>query len=370
MAPLRTFRFSPGPGLSTTVVVGEGALVRLGRDLRRIAPGRWFVVSSQPVFFLHGERLLRESAPADLDPLPVLLPDGESAKTWSILGGAIEELVARGLRRDGGVIALGGGTVGDVGGLAASLVLRGVPVVQIPTTLLAASDSALGGKTAVDLPAGKNMAGTFHHPRIVVVDPALLRTLPDRDFRSGLTEVLKSAMLDASFFRRMPALLRPLKERRHPAVAEAVFRSLRMKGRVVASDPQETLGLRFALNLGHTVGHALEQASGHRLSHGEAVGWGLLAALVLSERRGGLAAGLSARLAGWVGELCQPPSLARMRIGEWPGYLKADKKGDRRGLRAIVLTAPGRTATVRCEADEAVEAFQEAKRRYNTARNG
>ena len=370
MASLRSFRFSPGSGLSTSVVVGEGALARLSRDLRRITPGRWFVVSSQPVFFLHGERLLRESAPADLDPSPVLVPDGESAKKWSVLGRVIEELVARGLRRDGGVVALGGGTVGDVGGLAASLVLRGVPVVQIPTTLLAASDSALGGKTAVDLPAGKNLAGTFHHPRIVVVDPALLRTLPDRDFRSGLAEVVKSAMLDATFYRRMPALLRPLGERKHPAVAEAVFRSLRMKGRVVASDPQETLGLRFALNLGHTVGHALEQASGHRLSHGEAVSWGLLAALVLSERRGGLDGALSARLAGWVGQLSQPPSLAGRRIAAWPGSLKADKKGARRGRRALVLTAPGRTATIRCEPEEAAAAFLEAKRRYNTARNG
>jgi 3-dehydroquinate synthetase len=352
------------------VVVGEGALGRLGRDLRRIAPGKWFVVSSQPVFFLHGERLVRSAGGAELDPLPILVPDGERAKSWHILGRVLEELVARGLRRDGGVVALGGGTVGDLGGLAAALVLRGVPVVQIPTTLLAASDSAVGGKTAVDLPAGKNMAGTFHHPRLVVVDPALLRTLPDRDFRSGLAEVLKSAMLDREFFRRMPALLRPLKERKHPAVAEAVFRSLRMKGRVVASDPQETVGLRFALNLGHTVGHALEQASGHRLSHGEAVGWGLLAALVLSERRGGLAPALSERLFGWVVTLAEPPSLARMRTASWPDYLKADKKGDRRGLRAVVLLEPGKTATIRCEPAEALEAFLEARRRYNTARNG
>jgi 3-dehydroquinate synthetase len=370
MTKLRSFRFSPGPGQETTVVVGEGALGRLSRELPRIAPGKWFVVSSQPVLFLHGERLLREAGDAELDPKPVLVPDGEAAKSWHILGRILEELIARGLRRDGGVIALGGGTVGDVGGLAASLVLRGVPIVQVPTTLLAASDSALGGKTAVDLPAGKNMVGTLHHPRLVVVDPALLRTLPDRDFRSGLTEVVKSAMLDASFFRRMPALLRPLKERRHPAVAEAVFRSLRMKGRVVASDPEEQRGLRIALNLGHTVGHALEQASGHRLSHGEAVAWGLLAALVLSERRGGLDPLLSGRLFEWVLSLAEPPSLSRMRISTWLDFLKADKKGDRRGLRAIVLVAPGKTATIRCEAGEAADAFQEARRRYNMTRDG
>ncbi len=370
MAALRSFRFSPGPGLSTAVVVGEGALGHLARELPRIAPGKWFVVSSQPVFFLHGERFLREAAAAELDPTPVLVPDGERAKTWQVLGHVLAELIARGLRRDGGIVALGGGTVGDVGGLAAALALRGVPVVQVPTTLLAASDSALGGKTAVDLPAGKNMVGTLHHPRLVVVDPALLRTLPDRDFRSGLTEVVKSAMLDAAFLRRMPALLSPLKERRHPAVAEAVFRSLRMKGRVVASDPEERKGLRFALNFGHTVGHALEQASGHRLSHGEAVAWGLLAALVLSERRGGLDPLLSERLFGWVVSLSEPPSLSRMRIAAWPEFLKADKKGDRRGLRAVVLTGPGKTATIRCEAEEAGEAFREARRRYNTARDG
>ncbi len=370
MPVVRSFAFDPIPGATTRVAVGEGALRRIKAELPRLAPGRWFVVSSQPVFFLHGERLLREAGNGLLDTRPVLVPDGEKAKNWIALGRLLEELIERGLRRDGGIVALGGGTVGDVGGMAASLALRGVPIVQVPTTLLAASDSAIGGKTAVDLPAGKNMAGTYHHPRLVVVDPALLRTLPDRDFRSGLAEVVKSAMLDAGFFRRMPSLLGPLQGRNHLAVAEAVFRSLKMKARVVASDPDERLGLRFSLNLGHTVGHALEQASGHRLSHGEAIAWGLLAALVLSEKKGGLDPTLSRRLASWVISLAPPPPLDRMRIGGWPSFLRADKKGDRRGLRAVVLAGPAQTATVRCDPEEAGEAFGEARRRYNASRDG
>jgi len=369
MASVRSFRFRPTPGTTTRVVVGEGALEALARELREGAPGRWFLVSSRPVFALHGPRLV-EAGNGAFESKPILVPDGERAKSWSSLGELLERLVARGLRRDGGVVALGGGTVGDVAGLAASLALRGVPVVQVPTTLLAAADSALGGKTAVDLPAGKNLAGTFHHPRLVAVDPALLRTLSERDYRSGLAEVVKSAMLDVSFFRRMPALLGPLRKRKGGAVAEAVYRSLRMKAGVVGADPEERLGLRFSLNLGHTVGHALEQASGHRLAHGEAVGWGLLAALVLSERRGGLDPILSRRLGGWVVGLASPPSLGGFRLGDWPAFLEADKKADRQGLRAVVLSSAGRTASVRCRPEEAVDAFEEARRRYNTSLDG
>lgn len=357
------FRFRPGgAAVETLVVAGPGALPRLGRELPRVAPGRWRVVSSAPVFRRHGESLLAALPAGHVEPRPLLVPDGEAAKTWESLGRLVERLVGGGLRRDGGVLALGGGTVGDVAGLAASLALRGVPVVQVPTTLLAAADSALGGKTAVNLPAGKNLAGTFHHPRVVAVEPSFLATLTTRDWRSGLAEVVKSALLDEGFFRRFGALLPALLSREPGAVAQAVLGSLRMKARVVASDPDETRGRRFALNLGHTVGHALEAASGHRLSHGEAVSWGLLAALELSELEAGLPAATARRARSWVAAL-EPPRPRRSWTEAAGAFLGADKKADRLGLRAVLLSGPGRAVVVRVRPAELLAALEKALNR-------
>lgn len=354
---VRAFRFVAA-GVRCEVAVGPGALRRLGDALPRIAPGRWLVVSSGPVLAAQGERLreaLRRTRAVDPDPL--LVPDGEAAKEWASLGRLIGEMADRGLARDGGVIAFGGGTVGDVAALAASLALRGVPVVQVPTTLLAAADSALGGKTAVNLPAGKNLAGTFHQPRLVCVDPRLLSTLPERDHRSGLAEIVKCALLSGPFWRRLPHLAAGLARRDEAVLAEAIERSLRLKAAVVSRDPDEALGLRHVLNLGHTVAHALERASRYRLRHGEAVAWGLLAALRLSADRGllpspaAVAAGERVR-----GLLVPPPLSAPVRRG-WPAFLDADKKRDRTGLRAVLLSAPGRPHLVRVGRPELVRSL-------------
>jgi shikimate kinase/3-dehydroquinate synthase len=349
---VRAFRFAAG-GVRCEVAVGAGAVGMLGPALGSIAPGRWMVVSSAAVLGAQGGRLLealRGAGSVDLEPL--LVPDGEAAKTWTSLGRLISELSRRGLARDGGVVAFGGGTVGDVAGLAASLALRGVPVVQVPTTLLAASDSALGGKTAVNLPAGKNLAGTFHHPRLVCVDTRLLATLPERDHRSGLAEVVKSALLSASFWRRLPALGSGLIARDPAALAEGVERALRVKAGIVAQDPDESLGLRHALNLGHTVAHALERASGYRLRHGEAVAWGLLAALRLSASRHLLDAGAAESAEARVRALLAPPTLSPAVRSRWPSFLGSDKKRDRTGLRDVLLSGPGRPRLERVSAEE------------------
>ncbi len=352
-------------GARTQVVVGEGALRDVDARLGRIAPGRWFLISSRKIFNLHGPKLFAGGV-ENLDPKPLFVPDGEAAKTWSVLGRLLEELVRRGLRRDGGIVALGGGTVGDVAGFAAALALRGVPVVQAPTTLLAASDSALGGKTAVDFPTGKNLAGAFHAPRLVVVDTSTLETLPTRAYRSGLAEVVKASMLDAGFHRAMARLEAPLAARAPAAVPEAVRRSLLVKSRAVADDPFERTGERAALNLGHTVGHALETASGHRLEHGEAVAWGLLAALRLSVTRAGLAPWMAEALSERVARLVSPPRPSAAAARAVPALLRADKKADRAGLRAVLLARPGRTVLARVEAGELVEAFEGALGSYNT----
>lgn len=349
---LRSFRFAAA-GVRCEVAVGEGALGLLAGALPRIAPGRWVVVSSAPVLEAQGERLREALAGEDfVDADPIVVPDGEAAKTWPALGRLLSELAHRGLTRDGGVVGFGGGTVGDVAGLAASLALRGVPVVQVPTTLLAAADSALGGKTAVNLAAGKNLAGTFHHPRIVCVDTRLLATLSERDHRSGLAEVVKSALLSASFWKRLPALAAPLASRDPSALSEAIERSLRLKAGIVSSDPDEALGLRHALNLGHTVAHALEGASGYRLRHGEAVAWGLLAALRLSAARGLLPERSAERAGRLVEELLVPPILSPRVCRTWPSHLGADKKRDRLGLREVLLGGPGAPRLERVTAEE------------------
>jgi 3-dehydroquinate synthase len=362
---LSSFSFEAA-GARTDVLVGEGAYAGLDKWLRRIAPGRWFLISSKKIFNLHGPKLFAGGVES-LDPKPLFVPDGEAAKTWDVLGRLLEELVRRGLRRDGGIVALGGGTVGDVAGLAAALALRGVPVVQAPTTLLAACDSALGGKTAVDLPSGKNLAGAFHAPRLVVVDTSALGTLPMRAWRSGLAEVVKTSLLDAGFHRAMTRLEAPLVARESAAVPEAVRRSLLVKARAVAGDPFERTGGRAALNLGHTVGHALETASDHRLEHGEAVAWGLLAALRLSVARAGLAPGMAEALSERVARLVSPPRPRAAAVRAVPALLYADKKADRSGLRAVLLARPGRTVLARVEAGELMEAFEGALERYNPA---
>jgi 3-dehydroquinate synthase len=361
---LRSFSFSAS-GACTDVVVGPGALASVGARLPSIAPGRWFLITSKKVFLLHGAALSAGGVEGVLSKEPLFVPDGEKAKTWAVLGKLIEELVRRGLRRDGGVVCLGGGTVGDVGGLAAALVLRGVPVVQAPTTLLAACDSALGGKTAVDLPQGKNLAGAFHAPSLVVADTAVLETLSERAFRSGLAEVVKTSFLDARFHRAMALLEGPLASRERAAVAEAVFRSLRVKAAVVSADAFETTGVRAALNLGHTAGHALESASGHRLQHGEAVAWGLLAALRLSVARAGLAPAAADALAARVLALARPRRPRPEEVRAAPRHLAADKKADRRGLVAVLLEKPGSVRLVRVPAGEVAEALRESVARYN-----
>ncbi len=360
----RGFSFVAG-GARTDVVVGPGALASLGTRLPSIAPGRWFLVTSKKVFLLHGHLLSAGGADRVRSKEILFVPDGEKAKSWDVLGRLLEELVRRGLRRDGGVVCLGGGTVGDVGGMAAALALRGVPVVQAPTTLLAACDSALGGKTAVDLPSGKNLAGAFHAPRLVVADTRTLETLPERAFRSGLAEVVKTSFLDAAFHRAMARLESPLAARDAAATAEAVRRSLRVKASVVAEDPFERTGRRAALNLGHTAGHALETASGHRLQHGEAVAWGLLAALRLSVARAGLARGLADRLAARVLALARPPRPRPSDVRGAPARLGADKKADRGGLNVVLLEKPGAVRLSRVAPGDVAAALEEALARYN-----
>ncbi len=276
------------------VYVGAGLLATLAARIAPFRKGRLFVLTSPPVWELWGERFLASfpKQPAER-PTILFLEPGEAAKRLRSLERLAEELAEAGADRASLLIAFGGGIVGDVGGFLAAIYMRGIPYVQVPTTLLAQVDSSIGGKTGSNLAAGKNLVGAFHHPAAVFADVDLLQTLPIRELRAGLMESVKAGIIrDAELFRLLEGSSPKLLQAAPDAVldvellTEIVARSVAMKAEVVGEDERE-LGLRMILNLGHTVGHAIEAVTGYNvLLHGEAVGWGMLAALRIASGRG------------------------------------------------------------------------------------
>ena len=270
---------------STDVVVAPGALERAATEIARTFPDRLkIVVSDARVARFHGRRFVRLLARRGAASHLLTFPAGERAKTRETKGRLEDRLVELGAGRDVLIVALGGGVTGDLAGFLAATWHRGVPVVAIPTSLLAMVDAALGGKTAVDIPGGKNLVGAFHQPVSLWADIQVLRTLPARTYRAGLAEAVKTAvMLDARLFRRLEADASRLLRREEWSVARVVARCLVLKGRVVVSDERET-GRRALLNFGHTVAHAIETATDYRVAHGEAVAMGIVAEARLAER--------------------------------------------------------------------------------------
>jgi 3-dehydroquinate synthase len=325
------------------VHVGPGVLAGVGADAMR-AGESLAILTDETVAELHLERLASLDAPS-LAVLP-----GESSKTLAVLEGVLEFLAEAGIDRGSTLVALGGGVVGDLAGLAASLYMRGIDVVQCPTTLLAMVDAAIGGKTAVNLPQAKNLAGTVHQPRAVFADTETLATLPDAELTSGLGEVVKSALIGD------PDLLELLAERaadilaRDPGVlGEVVERCVAVKARVVAGDEHER-GERQVLNLGHTFAHAIERVAGYGVvPHGVAVGAGLGLALRASERAGRLAdAHLAARVAEVLAALGLPRDLDDLRAtygleleaGALRRAMELDKKGRHGEPRFVLVCGP------------------------------
>ncbi|MDP8925052.1 MAG: 3-dehydroquinate synthase, partial [Chloroflexota bacterium] len=258
--------------------VGAGLLERLPELLERAGlRGRSRVVADETVWRLHGGAIEAALRDAGRDVALYTLPGGEEHKTLADAERMYDWLIEAGTDRGDHVVAVGGGVIGDMGGFVAATFLRGIPVVQVPTTLLAQVDSSIGGKTGVDHRLGKNLIGAFHQPSLVVADTRFLRTLPEREYRSGWAEIVKMAVImDADLFarleRRAETLLRFEDE---VALAHAVRRSIELKGEVVGADERES-GLRVILNYGHTIGHAVEAATGYRrLLHGEAVAIGM-----------------------------------------------------------------------------------------------
>ena len=274
---------------SYTIVVEPGVLNAVGSRLREIAAGsRAVVVSDATVMRLHGAGVVKSLETAGFTVTIVEVPEGEAAKTLRVAERCWDHLLTAGLDRTSTVLALGGGAVGDAAGFVAASYMRGINFVQLPTTVLAQVDASIGGKTALDHPKAKNLIGAFHQPRLVLVDPAVVQSLPDREFRSGLAEIVKHGIvLDADYLedveRSAPALLR----RDLDTLARIIGGSCRLKASVIERDPEEKSELRFALNAGHTIGHALEALTGFaRWTHGEAVALGLVAEAHLAERIG------------------------------------------------------------------------------------
>jgi 3-dehydroquinate synthase len=341
--PLHTLNLRHPTG-STPVLVGADALTAARPQIAEWLGGRSvFVLTTPRVRALQGERLapLREAAARWV---VLEVEDGEGAKTVEWAGRLWNAMLEAGGKRDSRLVAFGGGSVGDLGGFVAGCFLRGIPFLQIPTTLLAQVDAAIGGKTGVDLPGGKNTVGLFHHPAMVVADTAVLATLPREEMRSGLVEVVKmAALLDPDLLARVEADLEPLlagdAARLDPVVAAAAAAKIG----VVERDPEEH-GDRRLLNFGHTLGHALESACGYAgLRHGEAVGWGILFALRLARRIPdlGLDPSLASRLEALLGRFGLPPLPPDLEPEALIDLMARDKKVREKGLVWVLPVRAG-----------------------------
>lgn len=303
------------------------------------------VVTNTTVAPLYGERLRAALAPHYRAVHEVVLPDGEEHKDWPTLNRVFDALLGHGCDRKTVLFALGGGVVGDMTGFAAACYMRGVPFVQVPTTLLAQVDSSVGGKTAINHPQGKNMIGAFYQPARVLCDLDTLATLPARELSAGLAEVIKyGPIFDIAFLDWIEANIDALMRRDPAALAHAVRRSCEIKAEVVGQDERES-GLRAILNFGHTFGHAIEAGLGYgEWLHGEAVGCGMVMALQLSQRLGGIDAAFAQRVTALIARAGLPTVGPDLGADRYLDLMRVDKKAEAGEIRFVVIERPGRAA--------------------------
>ena len=304
---------------------------------------RRFVVSSPVVWRLHGERLLHLAAGTE----PILIPDGERFKNLQSVARIYEALIRAGADRGSAIVAVGGGVIGDMAGFAAATFLRGIALAHVPTTLLAQVDSSIGGKVGVNHALGKNLIGAFHQPTVVAIDPLLLETLPRREFRSGLYEVVKYGVIASrELFDRVARETKRIFAREPDVLLPAIVESCRIKARVVSADEREG-GLRRILNFGHTVGHALEAVTKYRrYRHGEAIALGMLAAADLSVARGALAERERHALAQVIAQLGPLPTVSDLTTSDILEAIRRDKKVVNGRLHFVLAIEIGATMTV------------------------
>ena len=329
---------------ASPIWIGEGVSERAASLLDAHEVGaRRFVVSNPLVWRLHGEAVARALGGLE----PVLIPDGERHKTLQAVSRVYDGLIRAGADRGSAVVALGGGVVGDTAGFAAATFLRGIGLAHIPTTLLAQVDSSIGGKVGVNHPLGKNLIGAFYQPAAVLIDPRLLRTLPRREFRSGLYEVVKYGMIASrDLFDRVARDTKAIFAREPGVLLPVIIESCRIKAEIVSQDERER-GLRRVLNFGHTVGHALEAATRYRrFRHGEAVAYGMLAAADLAVARGALADIERQALARLLAKLGPLPPVVDLPIGEAIEAMRRDKKVVNGTLHFVLPIQIGATMTI------------------------
>ena len=341
---------------SYPIRIRPGSLVDLGDALVGELEGtRAVVVTSARVAELHYGALATGMARAHIVLERLIVPDGERAKSLRVASRVYDQLVELGVTRDTVLIGLGGGATCDLAGFVASTYLRGLPLVQVPTTLLAQVDASVGGKTGVNHRQGKNLIGTFYQPRIVWIDPDVLATLPARERRAGLAEVVKAAAIwDADFFKWLEENLDAMLNLEREALHAAVARACEIKAEVVGLDEREA-GLRALLNFGHTIGHAVELAGGlRRVRHGEAVAIGMAFAARLSERRGLAPAGTAARLVGLLERAGLPTALPDpdAQRGAYLRGIAVDKKLAGGRVAFVVLREIGRAERLQLTPEE------------------
>jgi 3-dehydroquinate synthase len=346
-------------------IIENGLLERTGEQLRGV-PGyrrQFFVVTVPPVRRRWGKKLVKSFSAAGFETRLVEMPDGERHKKLTTVEQLAEKLTRLGADRNAVIVAFGGGVVGDVAGLLASLYMRGVDVVQIPTTVQAQLDAAIGGKTGVNLRTGKNLLGTFHQPRVVLIDPALLSTLPEREFRAGLYEALKCGVIgNPALFARLEKVHVKTLRRKAATVEWVIAESVRLKARVVSSDEREG-GLRRVLNFGHTIGHALEAESGYRrFLHGEAVAWGMIAATHIAVMTGRIDSITAMRISNAVLSLGNLPTI-EARSSNIVRLLRSDKKTLNTVVHFVLPREIGKVEIVNDVPEEViVEAVNELRR--------
>jgi 3-dehydroquinate synthase len=348
---------------SYPILIGRGLLddgALLARHIGSAGNGKVAIVTNTTVAPLYLDKVAAPLRAAGREVLSIVLPDGEAYKNWESLNLVFDALLANKCDRKTTLVALGGGVIGDLTGYAAASYMRGVPFVQIPTTLLAQVDSSVGGKTGINHPLGKNMIGAFYQPRAVIADTATLDTLPDRELSAGLAEVIKhGAILDAGFFDWIEQHIGKLVARDHDALAHAILRSCEIKSDVVKRDEREG-GLRAVLNFGHTFGHAIENGLGYGAwLHGEAVGCGMVMAADLSHRLGLVDHACVERIRALTAAAGLPTVAPDLGLARWIELMEVDKKNEGGAIKFILLKplgSPSITGAPRAQLEATLEA--------------
>jgi 3-dehydroquinate synthase len=327
---------------SYPIHIGTGLLARAELIVPHLPQPRAVIVTNPTVGALYLDALSSALERAGVGTAAVTVPDGEGYKNWETLNSIFDALLANRCERKTALIALGGGVVGDLAGFAAAVYLRGVPFLQVPTTLLAQVDSSVGGKTGINHPLGKNMIGAFYQPRLVLADIATLDTLPPRELAAGLAEVIKYGLiLDHAFFEWLEANMERLVAREAAALSYAVRRSCELKAQVVAQDERES-GLRALLNLGHTFGHAIEAGLEYGTwLHGEAVAAGTVRAARLSQRLGSLGEAEVQRVVALLQRANLPTAAPDLGVERYLELMGLDKKVEGGKLRLVLLRGIG-----------------------------